>query len=161
MIQTTHACPHCQSTHLKKNGTTSNSKGKQKYYCHDCGKYGTSNPTVRYTEARKEEILKAYQERSSVRGLERTFGVARQTVSSWLKKVQRLPDLNESVLPAEEDDVLELDQLWSFVGAKANKQWAWIALCRRTRQVVAFVIGNRSATSCRALWTQPLCTESA
>ena len=84
MIQTTHTCPHCQSTHLKKNGTTA--QGKQKYYCHDCGKYGTLNPTVGYTEERKEEILKAYQERSSLRGLERTFGVARQTVSSWLKK---------------------------------------------------------------------------
>ena len=84
MIQTTQSCPHCQSTRLKKNGTTAN--GKQKYYCHDCGKYGTLNPTPRYTEARKEEILRAYQERSSLRGIERTFGVARQTVASWLKK---------------------------------------------------------------------------
>ena len=33
-----------------------------------------------------EEILRAYHERSSLRGLERTFGVARQTVSKWLKK---------------------------------------------------------------------------
>ena len=84
MIQTTHSCPHCQSTSLKKNGTTA--KGKQKYHCPACGKYGTLNPTVRYTEERKEEVLKAYQERASLRGLERTFGVARQTIASWLKK---------------------------------------------------------------------------
>jgi transposase-like protein len=39
-----------------------------------------------YSTERKEEILRAYQERSSLRGLERTFGVARSTVISWLKK---------------------------------------------------------------------------
>ena len=38
------------------------------------------------TEPRKEEILSAYEERSSLRGLERTFSVARSTVSRWLKK---------------------------------------------------------------------------
>jgi insertion element IS1 protein InsB len=28
----------------------------------------------------------------------------------------------------------------------------WIALCRRTRQIVAFFIGDRSEASCRELW---------
>jgi transposase-like protein len=40
----------------------------------------------KYSEERKEEILIFYQERSSLRGLTRTFGVARNTVSDWLKK---------------------------------------------------------------------------
>ena len=34
----------------------------------------------------KEQILRAYEERSSLRGLERTFGVSRFTVSAWIKK---------------------------------------------------------------------------
>ena len=38
------------------------------------------------TEAEKEQILAAYEERSSLRGLERVFGVSRKTVSAWLKK---------------------------------------------------------------------------
>ena len=33
-------------------------------------------------------ILNAAQERSSLRGLTRTFGVSRQTVTSWIKKKQ-------------------------------------------------------------------------
>ena len=37
-------------------------------------------------EFRRAEILHAYQERSSLRGLTRTFGVSRTTVSSWIKK---------------------------------------------------------------------------
>jgi transposase-like protein len=30
--------------------------------------------------------LRAYEERSSLRGINRTFGVARNTVSKWIKK---------------------------------------------------------------------------
>lgn len=48
--------------------------------------------------------------------------------------------------------ILELDELWSFVMKKANKRWIWIALCRQTRQVVAYVIGDRSEQTCQALW---------
>lgn len=48
--------------------------------------------------------------------------------------------------------VLELDELWSFVQKKANKRWIWLALCRATRQVVAYAIGDRSEATCRQLW---------
>ena len=54
-------------------------------------------------------------------------------------------------MPAEAGDVLELDELWSFVGRKANVRWVWIALCRQTRQIVASFVGDRSADSARAL----------
>jgi IS1 family transposase len=47
---------------------------------------------------------------------------------------------------------LELDEMWSFVLKSARKAWIWIALSRRTRQVVAFVIGDRSRSTCRKLW---------
>ena len=48
--------------------------------------------------------------------------------------------------------MLELDELWSFVAKKTQEVWLWVALCRRTRQVVAYTIGDRSrdgATSLR------------
>jgi len=47
---------------------------------------------------------------------------------------------------------LELDELWSFVLKKSRKRWIWVALCRQTRQVVAYAIGDRSETTCRKLW---------
>ena len=52
----------------------------------------------------------------------------------------------------DEPPTLELDELWSFVLKKANKRWVWIALCRQTCQVVAFVTGDRSEATCRKLW---------
>jgi transposase-like protein len=42
--------------------------------------------TNAYSEEEREQILRAYDERSSLRSLSRTFGVSRQTVTAWLKK---------------------------------------------------------------------------
>ena len=36
---------------------------------------------------------------------------------------------------------------------KKNKRWIWIALCRRTRQIVAYFIGDRSEESYWRLWS--------
>jgi insertion element IS1 protein InsB len=56
-------------------------------------------------------------------------------------------------VPDEESEkVLELDELWSFVYRKSDKAWVWLALCRETRQVVAFVTGDRSRATCQRLW---------
>ena len=74
------------------------------------------------------------------------------------KKETTLPELSETLVepdPAEPDaTVLELDELWSFVLKRANKRWIWIALCRATRQVVAYVVGDRSRATCKRLWKQ-------
>jgi len=88
-----------------------------------------------------------------MRGITRIFGIARQTLARWLKEsAAELPDLTETLQPPQENDVLELDELWSFVFKKNEKRWIWIALCRRTRQVVAYYIGDRSEQSYRNLW---------
>lgn len=47
---------------------------------------------------------------------------------------------------------MQLDELWSFVLKKTNKAWIWIALCRKTRQVVAYARGDRNEKTCRILW---------
>jgi insertion element IS1 protein InsB len=92
--------------------------------------------------------------------------------SAGSKKVAQL-DLKDTLLlpspeaPQDDDEdaqqlVLELDELWSFVYRKSNKVWVWLALCRKTRQVVAFVIGDRSRASCRRLWQAvPECYKAA
>ena len=45
-----------------------------------------------------------------------------------------------------------MDELWSFVGAKTNRQWVWIAMDASTRQILAFHVGDRSRQSAQALW---------
>lgn len=78
-------CYHCGSASTRKHGQTTN--GKQRFKCLQCKRSFRDNPQPQgYTSQRKEEILRAYQERSSLRGLTRTFGVSRQTVTAWLQK---------------------------------------------------------------------------
>lgn len=64
--------------------------------------------------------------------------------------------MSATLLVRDPDDwtaeVLELDELWSFVYEKTRKRWVWLALCRATRQVVAYAIGDRSEATCRKLW---------
>ena len=76
-------CPRCTSKNIGKNGTTAS--GKQKIYCLDCKAYRLLDSSP-YTEEKKEEILKTYQERAALRGGQRIYGVAPQTVMNWIKK---------------------------------------------------------------------------
>jgi transposase-like protein len=78
-------CAHCESARLISNGHAPN--GKLRYQCQDCKKYGRQNPgSNAYSEQDKAQILAAYHERTSIRGLRRVFGVSRNTVAAWLKK---------------------------------------------------------------------------
>jgi transposase-like protein len=78
-------CCHCGSTNTIRHGYTV--KSKQRYRCHDCGRCFVEDPaSPAYDPSRKEEILRAYHERTSLRGVSRIFGVSRNTVTGWLKK---------------------------------------------------------------------------
>ena len=155
MIRTiiTHTCSRCGSSDLVKNGH--DYKGAQKFRCKGCGRYGTLDAHSGYRPEIRRVVQQAVTERLSLRGLERVFGISRRTVSRWLKHwIDQVPPLEHSLVEVQNDDVLELDELWSFVGSKAQVRWLWLALCRRTRQVVAYWLGDRSETSAIHLWEQ-------
>jgi IS1 family transposase len=72
------------------------------------------------------------------------------------KKVALLPPLSETLLKPDannpQETNMELDELWSFVFKKENQAWVWVSLCRKTRQVVAYAVGDRSKDTCQKLW---------
>ena len=49
---------------------------------------------------------------------------------------------------------VEADEMASFVQQKANKQWIWIAMDAKTRQIIAFHVGDRSQKSAEHLWAK-------
>ncbi|MEQ8674185.1 MAG: IS1 family transposase, partial [Aggregatilineales bacterium] len=152
MIQETitYTCRSCGSDNIIKNGT--NKCGNPQYHCKACGVYRVLKPKEGQSQARREQVLKAAQERVSLRGIERIFDVCRQTVATWSRDYfKRLPVVADTLLLYEVGDVLEIDELWSFVLGKDQKRWVWVALCRRTRQIIAFYIGKRDETSARQL----------
>ncbi len=48
--------------------------------------------------------------------------------------------------------MLEVDELWTFVGRKKRKKWLWLAVERHTRRIVAWVLGGRGIATARRLW---------
>jgi insertion element IS1 protein InsB len=152
MIQetTTYTCRSCGSANIIKNGR--NKCGNPQYHCKDCGVYRVLVPNVKHSPEKQQQVLRAALERVSLRGIERIFKVCRQTVVKWVKAhVKTLPVLAETLDLYEVGDVLEIDELWSFVLNKAQKRWIWIVLCRRTRQIVAYYIGKRDEGAARQL----------
>ena len=69
-------------------------------------------------------MVAAYQDRMRIRGITRTFGVCYQTVMIWLgKKAAALPAFEDTLLPSQSGDVLELDELWSYRLNTTKPQW--------------------------------------
>lgn len=63
-----------------------------------------------------------------------------------------IPPLAATITPLRERPILELDELWSYVGAHDKKVWIWLALERQTRRIVGLAFGDRSDETCRAMW---------
>jgi len=90
-----------------------------------------------------------------MRGIERTPGVSRRTLSAWLKEqANELPPLEETLQPVEckKIPVLDVDGLWSFVFRSKDKVWVWIAMNREIREIVASACGDHAENTCRILW---------
>jgi insertion element IS1 protein InsB len=147
----TQVCRSCGSTDIVKNGT--NKCGSQQYQCKTCGVYRVMTPKERHSSWTKLLVLRLLMERVSLRGIERVAQVGRETILDRLEAwVKRLPRLSQTLRPMQAGDVLELDETWSFVGEREDERWLWTAMCRRTRQIVAYAIGDRTQVTCRKLY---------
>jgi insertion element IS1 protein InsB len=154
------ACPQWQSPKYKKNGHIHN--GKQNYQCKDCGRQfvdGFAQDLLSGdTRALIERLL---VERISLRGICRAVGVTLKWLVGFLVQCfEALPDhLHVEPLTCHQDVMIqrlavEADEMSSFVQKKANKQWIWLAMDAKTRQVIAFHVGDRSRKSAQRLWTK-------
>ena len=151
-------CPACDSTHTKKNGHIHN--GKQNHCCKECGRQFVKNPQqILISSAKREQIRKLLIERIPLRGICRVEGVSlRWLIGFMVDLYDQLPDdLNFGVKTESEELIIytlesEIDEMLSFVGKKANKQWVWMAMDVSSRQIIAFHVGDRSRVSAKALW---------
>jgi insertion element IS1 protein InsB len=96
-----------------------------------------------------------------MRGICRAVGVSLTWLLHFMaERFAACPDHLYAQLPVGPIDVVirrleaEADEMWSFVGKKANKPWIWIAMDANTRQVIAFHIGDRSRESGAQLWAK-------
>ena len=151
-------CPVCKSTKIKKNGHIHN--GKQNHYCKKCGRQFVENPKQKLISTdQREQIRKLLLERISLLGICRVMGVSLRWLLSFMSsEYEQLPDDLNYDVSVETDKLLiwsiesEVDEMWSFVGSKDNKQWIWVAMDVRGRQIIAFYVGDRSQDSAKKLW---------
>jgi insertion element IS1 protein InsB len=152
------ACPQCGSTWYKRNGHIHT--GKQNHRCKLCGRAFVLVPENHVsTEEQWALIERLLLERISLRGICRAVGVGLQWLLQFMvERFQAAPEHLYVEPPRGTPAVIlqrleaEVDELWSFVGKKANRQWVWIAMDATTRQVLAFHVGDRSGQSAAALW---------
>lgn len=147
-------CPECASITIKKNGCIHN--GKQNYKCLNCNRQFVKDPQNKLIpEETRSRVRQALLERVSLEGICRIFDVSMPWLLKFLGEIiLELPeDLNASVTSLAELEVaiVELDEQWSYVSNKRNKQWLWLAFHSESRQVLAMHVGKRTRKSAEHL----------
>jgi insertion element IS1 protein InsB len=153
-------CPRCRSLKYKRNGHIHN--GKQNHQCKDCGcQFVECCEQYLIADEKRALIKRLLVERISLRGICRAVGVGLKWLLGFIVTCfEALPDnLHVQPVTCNQDIMIrrlevEADEMASFVQQKANKQWIWIAMDAKTRQVIAFHVGDRSRKSAKRLWAK-------
>jgi hypothetical protein len=149
------SCPHCKSSVISKNGHIHN--GKQKFICLSCRAQFVENPQNKIiSEDARERVRRSLIERVSLEGICRIFDVSMPWLLEYMQAVfKSLPeDLNADITVENEDLMvacLQVDEMWSYVGNKKNQQWLWLVMDAKTRQILAFQVGDRAKQTGEAL----------
>lgn len=140
-----------------KNGKTYYGKARMK--CKACGRQFV---TVRTYEPLADECKRRIDlllaERISLEGICRVLEMKPHRLYAYMDELYEDVPIDLACSVTEKSDIelikidSEADELWSFVGWKANKQWLWVALDRASRQIVALFVGDRSAAGALGLW---------
>ena len=140
-------CPACHSDSIKKNGKKVN--GKQNYQCHACKRQFIGDHALSYRGCHSgvaSKILHLMVRGSGVRDIAE---VERVSIGKVLKTLSK----SKYQLQAKQKyyETLEVDQFWTFVGNKGNKQWLIYAYHRETGEIVAYVWGRRDLATVKKL----------
>ncbi len=93
-----------------------------------------------------------------LRGIERVTDIHHTTVMGWVKEAGlNLPDVPEV---DEEPEIIDLDELQTFVGNKRHKVWLWSAVNHWRPGIIAWAIGDRSSLTFQLLWIVVKCWQS-
>lgn len=140
-------CPTCLSDNIKKNGFKL--YGKQNYQCKDCKRQFIGDHALSYQGCNSGitgKILHLMVRGSGVRDIAEVERI------SMGKVLRTLSESTYHIQPKQSHyECLEVDELWTFVGHKQNKQWLIYAYHRETGEIVAYVWGKRDLATVQRL----------
>ena len=145
-------CPKCQSVQIIKYGHTH--YGKPRFRCQDCSRQFVENASRQpIDEATRRLIDKLLLERLALAAIARVTGVSERWLQLYVnQKLYETPKVIEVTKKKVGRLTIQLDEMWSFVGSKENKQWVWLAIDADSREIVGVFVGDRSRQSATKLW---------
>ena len=77
--------------------------------------------------------------------------VLKVSINTVLKTIhQQAEKITEPVVPSRLTE-LQIDEMWSFVGKKANQRWLWYCYDAERKKIISFQLGRRTDESCKKL----------
>ena len=143
-------CPTCGSHDISKNGMTR--RGKQNYKCRDCKRQFVEAPQWKPKDKDTFALVDLLLlEKIPLAGIARATGVSKSWLQNYANACYEWVPKTAVVMPKVKGKLkVQMDELWSFVDDKGNKQWVWLAIDADTREVIGCHIGDRSRASALA-----------
>lgn len=109
-------CPQCHSQESRKIGLSRHKR--QRWQCKQCKRtYGDGD--LRLVDPKiKAKALQLYAEGNAARRIERIEKVSHNSVLNWVREEVQAKALER--VPEQELGVVEIDEMWSFVGSKKD-----------------------------------------
>ena len=135
---------------IKKNGIKVD--GKQNYQCKDCKRQFIGDHALSYLGCNSGITRKILQLMVRGSGIRDIAEVERISIG---KVLRTLTESAYQIQPKQSHyESLEVDEFWTFVGNKNNKQWLIYAYHRETGEIVAYVWGKRDLATVQRLKTK-------
>jgi len=123
-------------------------RGKPRWRCRSCWyQFTQPTPPGPKPEARQAAVT-LYSHGLSLRATGRLLGTTAQSVLRWV--CGYVDAFCPKPVPGQAP-VVELDEMWHYLGSKATKLWIWKAVDRATGRLIDWQCGDRSAAAARAL----------
>jgi IS1 family transposase/transposase-like protein len=165
-LATFRICDECQKPCAKAG---KRADGLQRYRCGSCGKTYSDHQEQGNVFGTKQAVddgkallaLQLLVEGNSIRSTERITGLHRDTITSLLVKAgERCAMLLDSKIQNVAATDVQCDEIWTFVRKKRGNRhggekdyayigdaWTFIAIDRKTKLVLAYLLGQRTVRS--------------
>lgn len=145
-------CPNCSASKVVKYGHTH--YGKQRFRCRECGRQFVEDASRQPISSETRELVdRCLDERLSLAAICRITGVSERWLQYYIN--QKYYSVEKEVKPRQKKRgklVIELDEMWSFVGSKGNQVWIWFAVDSLTKEIVGVHLGSRGRKDAQQLW---------
>lgn len=143
-------CPRCKN-HAVKNGFQDK---KQCYKCLSCNKKFQERYIYNaYNHQTDHYITLLLKESCGVRSISRILKISKKTV---LSRILKISNQIKSPRFLQTGCKYEIDEVWTFIQRKENFTWITYALERKSKNVIAFFVGNKSKEDIKPLIDQVL-----